>query len=368
MSDGRQSGRERVMRALARREPERTPFAWGFCATTEMQALMAAHCNACGVDWPVLRDAASDVLCADPVCTAARTPDGADIWGIRWRSVAYDGGTYQEVAHPPLAGVESVAALAAYPWPDPEAYDVAGLHRHLLEANAGREKAVRISGGNPLEIYTWMTGMEEAFINLLSEPDLVVAALGHITGFFENRLVRILREVGDRIDLVFLADDLGSQTGPLISGEIYRTLIQPFHRRLVDAIRREAPEARILFHSDGSVYDLMPDLIVSGFDALEAVQTECKDMQPERLKAEFGGAISFHGALSVQQLLPRADEAEVERECRRICGILGAGGGYIAAPSHAIQVGTPPVNVLAMLRGVLGEADYSAALAAAKKK
>ena len=90
--------------------------------------------------------------------------------------------------------------------------------------------------------------------------------------------------------------------------------------------------------------------------------TDAAGMEPERLKQTFGDRLSFHGAISVQQLLPHADADTVRAECRRLVEVLGDGGGYIAAPAHAIQVGTPPENVLAMLEGVLGEEDYQEAL------
>jgi len=116
-----------------------------------------------------------------------------------------------------------------------------------------------------------------------------------------------------------------------------------------------------MMHSDGAVFDILPDVMDAGVEVLEAVQVDAAGMEPERLKAAYGGRLSFHGAVSVQQLLPHSDAAGVMRECRRLVAVLGAEGGYIAAPSHAIQVGTPPENVLAMLRTVLGEADYEAA-------
>ena len=89
-------------------------------------------------------------------------------------------------------------------------------------------------------------------------------------------------------------------------------------------------------------------------------------MDPARLKSVYGDRLSFHGAISVQKLLPHTDAATVLRECRRLVEVLGQNGGYIAAPAHAIQMGTPPENVLAMLRAVLGDADYEAAVQEAR--
>lgn len=171
---------------------------------------------------------------------------------------------------------------------------------------------------------------------------------------------------GERVDLVFMADDLGGQNGLLMSLDTYRAVIKPFHRRLAACVKAHAPNAKCMHHSDGAVFDVLPDLIDAGVEVLEAVQTDAVGMEPERLKQTFGDRLSFHGAISVQQLLPHSDADTVRDECRRLVKVLGEGGGYIAAPAHAIQVGTPPENVLAMLEGVLGEDDYRQALEQAR--
>jgi uroporphyrinogen decarboxylase len=130
-------------------------------------------------------------------------------------------------------------------------------------------------------------------------------------------------------------------------------------------MRRVMPHAVALYHSDGSVFDVLPDLIDAGIDCLEAVQVETARMEPWRLKQAFGQRISFHGGISVQQLLPRGMRQEVIDDCRNLLATLGQGGGYVAAPSHAIQGGTPVDNVLAMLEAVLGEAAFKQAMSLA---
>lgn len=346
--------RERILTALAHRQPDRTPFSWGFGPTPEMEAVLARYLAEQGIDWPRLRQATEDNLRFSPAWTGPLPPSG-DIFGIHTRAHSYGDGSYDEFTDFPLAGITDPADIDRYPWPDARHYDCAGLRAAILRANPARRHAVTVVGGNPFEIYCWLTGLEEALCNLLLQPELVVRALEHIVGFFEARLRGMLAAAGDLIDLVFLADDLGSQTGLLFSRETYRAVLQPYHRRLIDTVRQLAPHARVFFHSDGAVFDILPDLLDAGIDMLEAVQTDAAGMDPARLKSTFGARLGFHGAISVQQLLPRADAPTVERECRRLVEVLGEGGGYIAAPSHAIQLGTPPENVLAMLQGVLGE-------------
>lgn len=361
--------RRRVLDALAHRPPERVPFSWGFCATPEMQRTLADWFAAQGVSWPVLRDLVCDRVWVGPRYTGPLPPDGntfTGIWGIHMKTTSYGTGSYEEFTDFPLAGMEDPAELDRHPWPCADDYDYESLRGQTEEADPGLHRAVQLGGGNPFELYCWMTGLEEALINVIANPALVRAALERITGFLETRLRRSLEEAGDLVDMVFLADDLGSQTGLLMSRESYRQVLQPFHRRLTAAAHELAPGASVLLHSDGAVFDVLPDLIDAGVDCLEAVQTDAAGMEPERLKAAFGDRLAFHGALSVQQLLPRGDAASVESECRRIAEVMGRGGGYIAAPSHAIQMGTPPENVEAMLRGILGRDWYETVKAQAK--
>ena len=352
--------RERILAALRHEAPDRVPFTWGFGPTPEMAATLRAHLAPQGVDWNVLQALTDDKIHVAPAYRGPSCADpGLGLWGIRVRSADYGTGHYEEFTDFPLAGTVDLKALDAYPWPDPNGFDYAGLAATLP---ADRTKAIQFSAGNPFELYCWMTGLEEALVNLLTEPELVRRALEHITDFLEARLRRTLMATAGRIDLVFLADDLGTQQNLLMSREAYRAVLQPFHRRLVDAVRQCAPQAFCLLHSDGAVFDIIPDLLDAGIDALEAVQTDAAGMDPARLKRAYGARLSFQGAISVQHLLLHGDSETVARECGKLVSILGAGGGYIAAPSHAIQVGTPPANVVAMLRTVLGGDEFDRAM------
>jgi uroporphyrinogen decarboxylase len=316
-----------------------------------------------GVDWARLRKETDDIMHLVPNYTGPELPENTDIWGIRRKSVAYGDGSYDEIEHYPLAGITNIEQIDGYSWPHPDWYDYASS-AHKLES-AGKFRAVKLTGGNPFEIYCWMTGLEEAMVNLILSPKLVRCALGHITGFFEARLHRTLKDFGGLVDIVFFADDLGSQQGLLLSRECYRKVIQPFHRRLTATVKELAPHAKCMMHSDGAVFDILPDLIDAGVEILEAVQVDAKGMIPERLKSAFGNKLSFHGGISVQELLPHGNTGEVRKECLRLINVFGEGGGYIAAPTHAVQAGTPPENVMAMLGTVLGK-DLNAVLEKAK--
>ncbi len=345
------------------------PFAWNFGPTPEMTRVLATYLEGRGIDWPTLRDTVDDVRAIAPLYTGPELPPHTDIWGIVRRSQSYGSGAYEEVDHYPLRGVTDPAVIAGYRWPDPELYDYAGFRAQVLAGEdpdapatlKARKLAINVCG-NPFEIYCWMTGLEQALVNVLLHPEVVHAALTRIADFFAAKMARALPEIVDLVDLLYFADDLGGQSSLLMSPRAYRNVLKPYHAYLFRVGKRLAPEAAVMFHSDGAVFEILPELIDAGIDVLEAVQTDAAGMDPTRLKATYGDRLAFHGGIPVQSLLPYEDAETVYRETRRLVEVFGVGGGYIAAPTHAIQVGTPPENVLAMLRAVLGDADYGAAL------
>lgn len=364
-SSGRMTPRHRVITALAHRQPDRVPFSWGMGLTQEMWVTIEKYLVEKGLSWRKLRSITEDVRTVRPTYIGPEFPPRIDIWGIERKWQSYGQGSYNEIVFYPLAGVMTPAELKSYPWPDPGAYDYDNLREQLLSADPEGFRARRLyidSCGNPFEIYCWMTGLQNALENVLLNPDLVHAVLEKITDYFEAKMRRTLACCADLIDICYFADDLGTQRNLIMSRKTYRDILQPYHRRLFSLVKQLAPHASVMMHSDGAVFNVLPDLIDAGLDMLEAVQVDADGMEPQRLKDYYGGRLCFHGAISVQHLLPEADEETLFTECQRLVEVLGKDGGYIAAPTHAIQVGTPPENILAMLRAVLGEEDYQAAI------
>jgi uroporphyrinogen decarboxylase len=156
-----------------------------------------------------------------------------------------------------------------------------------------------------------------------------------------------LQEVGPYVQIVEAQDDLGAQLQPLISPATWREVIKPSQKLIFDAIHRCAPQAKIVFHTDGNVYPLIPDLIEVGVDVLNPIQPSARLMDSQRLKREFGDRLSFHGAMDVQTVLNK-DEATVRADVRERIRALAPGGGFILAPANHIQHDIAPENVVAM--------------------
>jgi uroporphyrinogen decarboxylase len=149
------------------------------------------------------------------------------------------------------------------------------------------------------------------------------------------------------VDVVFFGDDLASQLAPLFDPEIYRALIKPRHRRMVEAIKAKA-DVKVLYHSCGAVSRLIDELIDIGVDALNPVQVTAADMEPGSLKKRFGQRIAFWGGINTQEILPFGKPAAVRAEVRRVIDILGPGGGFVLNSVHNIQDDVPTENVVAM--------------------
>ena len=140
------------------------------------------------------------------------------------------------------------------------------------------------------------------------------------------------------------------QDRPLLRPELYRQVVKPYHRRLFRFVR-ETFGGRLLFHSDGAIAPLIPDLIEMGIDAINPVQVSAAGMDPETLKREFGRDIAFWGGgCDSQRVLPFGRPGEVADEVKRRLDALAPGGGYVFGPIHNVQAGVPMENLVTMFR------------------
>jgi uroporphyrinogen decarboxylase len=341
------TSRERVMLSLDHQEADRPAFTWGFGPQPAARKSIDTFLSSRGIDYQQLFEATADTRSYRAPYCGKELPANTSFWGWTCKNVSYGAGEYEEFDHLPLANVESVADMEQYAWPDPTQFDYASLALTIKKNDPQHHIARVLSIGNPFEILSWMMGLEKTMELLLCEPQIIHAGLDRITHFFEEQMRDSFEAVPDGFDMAFGADDLGTQHGPMISRDTYRQIIMPYHKRLYTLAHQHVQHT--LHHSDGSVFALLDDLIEAGVDCLEAVQVETLDMSPDNLKKHYGDRLAFQGAVSVQQVLPTCSTEQVRCEVRKLKSVLGNHGGYICAPSHAIQAGTPPENVIAMV-------------------
>jgi uroporphyrinogen decarboxylase len=263
------------------------------------------------------------------------------VFGVEHTGIGYG----QPTSHP-LAGAETPAAVEAYPWPDPEGPDVSAIRSAALSYNG--EYAILGGDWAPL----WhdaidLFGMEGLYFAMYDTPDVVKAAIGRITDYYEAVNRRIFDAAGDSLDIMFIGNDLGSQTGPLLGEDLFRQFVLPCLERLI-AIGHSRG-VKVQMHCCGGYAPLIPALLEAGLDAVHAVQTTCRGMDLVELKRTYGHKLVFNGGIDSHHVLIDGTPKSVRAATREVLAVMAPGGGYVAGASHdSILEETPVENVLAM--------------------
>ncbi len=274
--------------------------------------------------------------------------DLTDEFGVTW-SMCDDSPLYMDISHHPLANA-TIDDIKKYPFPkgdDPTRF--AGLREQALTLKKETPYAV-VSGisGVVYEICWYMRGLEQWFCDLLTDPPFCEALLDQTLRFWMDWFRLFLDEVGDVVDVIMIGDDLAGQDGPLFNPDLYRSLVKPRHKKLVQYIRSRT-KAKIWYHTCGNCTAYIPELIDNGVDILNPVQISAAQMDPAKLKAQFGKRIVFWGGgCDSQHVLPVAKPKEVAQHVKRNVELFKQGGGYVFNNVHNIQAGVPPENIVAM--------------------
>jgi uroporphyrinogen decarboxylase len=278
-----------------------------------------------------------------------------DEWGVTWSKAHFTApwintrGPLQHLIDPTPRDVESLR------WPDP--YDpgrVRGLRDKVAQLRTDTDYAIVLNLPNSnFALGQRIRGFTELFEDLILNRPFAMALQDRITDVICGMADAALREVGDLVDAVSFADDMGIQTQSFMSRELYRSCVKPHHARFVDALHRRT-RAKVIMHSDGAIYDLLPDIADCGVDVINPVQVNAEGMDPERLKRQFGDVLCFWGGIDTQKVLPYGSPEEVAAEVDARIHDLGRGGGYVLASVHCIQAEVPPANVVAMFEAARG--------------
>jgi uroporphyrinogen decarboxylase len=333
--------RERLLAVLKRQSPDRVPM--NYTATAEATQKLLAHLG-CDFEEMIQRLHIDWSVSLEPRYVGPAPPEGIDIWGCEHRAVDYGCGVYWEVVNAPLAQYNSVEEIEAnYRWPSPDDWDYA----HLPGELKGKEH-LPVYGGvsQPMFQYTYLRGEEQSFVDLIENPEIAHYCLDKMYELAYQDFLRIFETVPGKVMVTIVADDMGGQTRLNYSPSQIREFLLPGMRRLMDMVKQNG--SHVFHHNDGSIRDILPDLIDIGIDILDPVQWRCAGMEREGLKRDFGDKLVFHGGVDNQQTLPFGTAEDVRQEVIDNLRILGEGGGYILGPCHNIQAVSPAENVVAL--------------------
>lgn len=342
------SSRERIRLALEHKETDRIPIAM-VCSginAPAYQALESYLQHERGISVQSYLNPLIDIKSVSPEYIGPRLEDGTDIWGVKRELTSYGAGSYNEISHYPLSKAKDVGNLNKHIWPSIDWFDYSVVPERIAAIQADGEYCLMIANGNIFETSWYMRGFEQMFMDFLIKPELAHEIMRRVADFFVEHFKNILSAAKGGVDIAFTADDIGDQNGLMVSLEMWEEFIKPYHMRLNKTIHEFG--AKVIYHSDGSVMDAVPGLIDMGIDILQALQFSANKMDPTILKRNYGDQLCFEGGVSVQTTLPFGTSADVRQEVEELIATLGRDGGYILGPSHAIQAGTPPENIVAM--------------------
>ncbi len=384
------SSRERILKALNYKEPDRVPFdlagsTWTGISNTAYQNLRKhMGLETSEPQWSdVIQQIvipSEDILNELKVDTRGVFPLTSHNWDVYSQLV--DGGAYWKysdewgfVHHFPKNGywfslvkspLEEVdfnqeKIMERFSWPDPgNKLRFAGLREKAIQFR-NQDKIVMTKGlcAGLFEMHQRIRGMSNAMIDHMIFPENSDKLVGKLADLKMEFWDEALKELGDVVDIVGEGDDYGTQESQLISPEQFRANYKPHFNRLLKFIKEKAPGVKLMFHSCGNVRPIIPDLIEIGVDILNPVHVTARGMEPIQLKKDFGKSIVFWGGgVDTQKVLPTGTTLEVIDDVSKNIEALAPGGGFVFSAVHNVQAEVPAENIMAMIDTLHSHGNY----------
>jgi uroporphyrinogen decarboxylase len=294
-------------------------------------------------------------------------PDGTveDLWGVKRKTVVYGKGTshqgsYSEVAESPLEKIKTLEEIAKYDhWASPDWWDYSKVkadcmvyHPKYCVINVGD----RLDRTSQLKPMMYLRGIQKIFVDMVMNPKIVEYIRDKIIAYFVAYNHRVFKAVEGEIDIFMMGDDIGAQTGPLLSLDMWRKYFKKAFKTYIDIAHQY--KIPVMYHTCGDVKQFIPDFIECGLDILQSLQPKATNMDIKKLKQEFGKDITFQGAMDIQHILPLGKPADVKAMAKYALDSAKKGGGYIICTAHNIQIDTPIENVIALFEAYHENGKY----------
>ena len=382
------TSRERVLKAIAHKEPDRVPLDLGSTQVTGISVIAYKNLRThLGMPERKMRvcDTIQQIASPDEDILVRFGVDTRGLWPIIYSNARIEeeeqgehlihtnewglgyrrhktGGLWYDLYRSPLAGVTlSETMIRHYPWPGGGRKErVAGLRQRALTfRRAGYAVVLKSVCAGLLEMAIRLRGMEEFLIDLLIDKRNAGHILDRILKVKMDYWETALAGLADVVDVIAEGDDFGTQVSSLISAATFREMIKPRQAELIAHMRRRAPGCAVFFHSCGSVRELLPDFIEMGIEILNPVHITAAGMAPVDLKREFGRDLVFWGGgVDTQGILPGGTPAQVRDHVRCNIEALAPGGGFVFNTVHNIQADVPPANIVAMYEALAEYGRY----------
>jgi len=266
---------------------------------------------------------------------------------------------YFENSNPPLEYATTENDIQNHSWHFYSDEYFRDLENKAKQLNEETEYAIMGSfGGNIIEEYQILRGYSNSMLDLVADPNFAESLIGKLTEVHLSNLEKYLQAVSKYIQVIQMGDDLGMQSGPQISLELYQTHIKPAHKKIYQYVKNNS-DLFLFLHSCGSIYDFIPDLIDIGVDILNPVQFSAANMDSKNIKEKFGDKITFWGGgVDTQKVMPFGTLEEVSNQIEQQIKIFSSGGGFVFAAVHNIQANVPTENIIKLFETAIKYRNY----------
>ena len=279
---------------------------------------------------------------------------------MTWKRAS--GGLYFDIVASPFSGEISEQDIDDFPWPD--ASDPALFEGLAEQAKRHYDNGYAVVLENicagVFEMCCRVRGAEQFYMDLAINPGLATRLMDKFVELKITYYEKAAEVSGEYVQLVREVDDMAGQEVLLVSPAMYRELIKPRHKQLFEAQRKFFPKPfYIFFHSDGAIYDIIPDFLEIGVDVLNPVQLTAQGMDAAKLKSEFGKDLTFWGGgVDTQGVLPQGTPGQVKANVKERIANFAPQGGFVFATVHNIQPDIPLENIAAMIEAFRATREY----------
>lgn len=274
-------------------------------------------------------------------------------WGCSWKYFVNTSGRHPEITTHPLEKDDDGTLTKEYKIPDPYNEE---RYKHSKELIEKYGNDYWIVGSIPCSIFeaSWyLRGMERFLEDMYLDKEYANALMDKVMEF---PLVAGKKLITLGVDMLWLGDDVGMQSGLMMSPVTWREYLKPRMAYLISEFKKLNPDVKVAYHSCGDIEKIIPDLIEIGLDVLNPVQP--LSMNPATLKELYGEKLCFWGSIDVQGTLPNGSKEDIENEVKLRMNTIGKNGGLILSPAHTIQTDTSTENILAFYKAAKEYGTY----------
>ena len=236
--------------------------------------------------------------------------------------------------------IQSWDDFERYPWPE----NIRGINllSRIMAKRVPNGMKVMVIPGGVFEWTSWLMGLTPFCFAVLDQPDLVDAIVEKVADIIYRVVEDILQE--PQVGGIFMGDDLGFNSGTMISPEVLRKKFLPHTARIVDLTHQA--ERLFLFHSCGDMFAVMDDLIEMGIDGKHSFEDKIKPV--EAVYQQYSDRVAIIGGVDMG-IMAAGTEEDVRKRTREILDVCGHAGHYVLGTGNSAANYIPLLNYQAMI-------------------